>query len=661
MLPRRPVAALPYRAVAASWLTTAKGACILGYRVTQPLRQLPRLPIDLFTLYHLRYQSRFPPPPRHGSPAVTQYLTAYHEAPHTALADEVILTVRTTAHDAQLVAAQYRHPALELLTGTALASFLRRTTTFRDESPRFDGVASLSEAILPYEVYARLGALTTSDDYPHRIAMVLATEPPATTHPGYLDTLLSYPGPLLCTAHFAPEPITVTAAAARRSLRHQRAGGGDALASDDANALTRELYAGNRRAGLLSVTVAVPLGPDAPSDALAGPRTLWESSTGWLARVPGLDAVATYLSQYHRPDAVSSRPRLTSANFCDLVTLPRRLPDEAPFAYFDGPRGDVQPFSPYIADVGHSCVIGGTGNGKSVFFGHIALAARSVGHEVTLFDQHQGFTRMARFAGGTTRTVTPGAPLDNPFHQALTPSLRAWWCLFLQSVVPGLSRTVAALAIDSLYALPPEARDVGVLMDICEENDLSTDDLTPWYDGEQQAVFSPDNEILTPNALEHFDLTAVYDQPVILSYLTSRLLQQLGRGRRRLLIFDEAWAAFASPHLRAFLDASLRTARKLGGALLFASQRPADFAAWAEHLTTRVFLPNPSLTLDQASQIAPVDEAFVEAVRHATPKRDYLVSRGTAWTSLRLDLSPTPHLLALHQPEHGGPIALSAH
>ena len=656
---RRP-AVLPYQGIEAQWLTLDTGACVLGYRVRQPLAALPRLPVELFTLYHLRRRAAFPAVPRGGPPAATQYLARYHEHPRDNLADDVVLTLRAAnARDAALVTVQYKERALEPMTGVELAGFLRRTTTYADDAPRFEGLANVSEAVLPYEVFARMGPLATSAQYPGRIALVVATEPPPETFPQFLAAVLSYRGPILITAHFAPEPVTVTAAAARRALRHQRSGGQEALAHDDAKELTRELYAGNRQAGLLSITLAIPADARDSSHQLAGPKTLWESSTGWLCREPGLDATATYLSQYHRPELVSSRPRLTSANFLDLITLPRQLSDRAPFAYFEGPRGDAQPFSPYVADVGHTLIVGPTGAGKSVFLGHLTMAALAAKHDVTLFDQHQGFTRLAQELGGATRTCSPGEPLDNPFARELTPALRTWWRLFLQTTVPGASAALCDEAITALYEQPEGNRDIGVLIDVCEQNDLDAQDLLPWYDGQNDNVFHPGNHPLPDHAIEHFDITAIYREPLLLSYLTTRLLEQLGHGRRRLLIFDEAWAAFGTPYLKAFLDSALRTARKLGGALLFAAQRPKDFVGWHENIITRVFLPNPNLTLDQAVQIAPVTAEFVEVVNQATPKRDYIVSRDTEWAQLRLDLSPLPELLAIHQPTKGAAVVLA--
>ena len=657
---RRTISALPYQSIAAQWLVLETGACVLGYRVRQPLASLPRLPVDLFTLYHLRRRTAFPPVPRGGPPAATQYLTAYHEHPRDTLADEVVLTLRaSTAREAALVAAQYQDRALQALTGVELAAFLRRTTTFADDAPRFEGLAHLSQAILPYEVFARKGPLATSAGYPGRIALVIATEPPPETTAAFLAAVLSYRGPILITAHFAPEPVTVTAAAARRALRHQRSGGQEALAQDDAKELTRELFSGNRQAGLLSITLAIPADARDSAHQLAAPKTLWESSTGWLCREPGLDATATYLSQYHRPELASARPRLTSANFLDLITLPRQLSDKAPFAYLEGPTGDAQPFSPYVADVGHTLIVGPTGAGKSVFLGHLTIAALAARHDVTLFDQHQGFTRLAQTLGGATRTCSPDAPLDNPFSRQLTGALKTWWILFLRSTVPVASEALCDLAVSTLYEQPQAARDIGVLLDVCEQNDLDTSALLPWYDGAKETIFHPSNEPLPDHAIEHFDITAIYREPLLLSYLTTRLLEQLGRGRRRLLIFDEAWAAFGTPYLEAFLDSALRTARKLGGALLFAAQRPKDFLGWHENIITRVFLPNPNLTLEQATQIAPVDQAFVAVVNRATPKRDYIISRDTEWTALRLDLSPLPDLLAIHQPTRGAAVVLA--
>lgn len=91
---------------------------------------------DVFAI--VRGRARFPAPLRGGPPAATQYLAKYHEHPRDTLADEVVLTLRTAnARDAALVTTEYRERALEALSGIELAAFLRRTTTYADDAPRF--------------------------------------------------------------------------------------------------------------------------------------------------------------------------------------------------------------------------------------------------------------------------------------------------------------------------------------------------------------------------------------------------------------------------------------------------------------------------------------------------------------------------------------------
>jgi len=662
LLPRRSrtsASALPYVSAAAELVTLQGGGCLVAYRVVAPIANLPRLPVDLLTLYHLRRRGAFPEPLRGGPPAVTAYLDAYHGKPRTTVVDEVVLTLRArTRQEALTLRGQYRDPALEPMSGYGLLSFLRRATTFSPEDPNFEGVTALADAIVPFEVEARRGPLATSAVYPQRLAMIVATEPPAETEPALLRHLLARPEPVLVTAHWSPEPLTATAAATRAALRHQRAGGQESLADEEARELTRELFAGNRQAGPLSITLTVPYGDANALQSVAVPRTTWENSTGWLCREPGIDSAAAFLSQYHRPELVSHRPRVTSRTFLDLVTLRQTLPEAEAFAHFDGTAHEVQPFSPYIDDVGHSLIVGPTGTGKSVFLGHLTMAALSAGLQVTLFDQHQGFTKLSRHVGGATTLCAHDAPLDNPFRRPLTRPLARWWDVFLCATVPEASSALRAEALRILYEQPEDQRDFGVILDLMAHAGVDISELLPWYDGDREAVFHPANDLL-PEAphVEHYDLTQVYAEPLILSYLTTRVMDQLGVGRR-LLVFDEAWAAFETDYLRAFLASGLRTARKLGGAFLFAAQRPQDFHGWHENILTRVFLPNPNLTLEDAQAIAPVTEPFVDAVRAAIPRRDYVVSRGTHWATLRLDLADASELLDLHKPPTGGPRVL---
>ncbi len=644
--------ALRYDTVTDDGLLTVDGDAILGYRVSGYLRHLPRLAVNLYTLYHLRRRARFPAAPTGGPPGAADYLARYHNAPRAVYADEVILTLRM-AQANQTAAANHRDPALDRLTGPELLAFLRRATTFGDDAPVFDGASNLSEALIPWDIHARLGPIEFGAAYPRRVAMLVATQPPPTTAPAFLRHLLSLSTPLLVTTHFEPEPITVTATATRAALRRQRIGGDPALATAEAADLTREIFSTNTPAGRYSMTVSVPFASDDDLHQLSIVRTTFEAS-GWLCREPGVDSTAAYLSTYHCPVFASHRPRMTTANFLDTLTLPRRLTTDRPIAYLTGPAEDVQPFSPYVADVGHTAIVGPTGTGKSVLMGHLVVCALASGIAVTLFDQHRGFTRLARHLGGATRTCAVEAPLCNPFRRPLTPALLRWWDLFLETTVPAAAKAYRTEAIRSLYEMPPAERHLGGLIALFGDTGHDISELLDWFDGRRAQVFHPDNEPLSDSQVEHYDLTAVYDEPILLSYLTTRVMEQLAPTRPRILVFDEAWAAFDNPHLRRFLDDGIRTARKLGGAFVFASQRPADFAGWHENLATTIFLPNPTLTREQATAIAAVDDALVTAVREAIPRRHYVVAQGTAWTTVTLDLSGLPALLHLLQPDLGG-------
>ena len=98
---RASASALPYVSVSDELATLQGGACLVAYRVVAPIANLPRLPVDLLTFYHLRRRGAFPEPLRGGPPAVTAYLDAYHGKQRTTVVDEVVLTLRArTRQDA---------------------------------------------------------------------------------------------------------------------------------------------------------------------------------------------------------------------------------------------------------------------------------------------------------------------------------------------------------------------------------------------------------------------------------------------------------------------------------------------------------------------------------------------------------------------------------
>ncbi|MGE3342311.1 MAG: VirB4 family type IV secretion system protein, partial [Vicinamibacterales bacterium] len=116
------------------------------------------------------------------------------------------------------------------------------------------------------------------------------------------------------------------------------------------------------------------------------------------------------------------------------------------------------------------------------------------------------------------------------------------------------------------------------------------------------------------------------------------VIEQTLDGKTPTLIYvEEAWYMLANPTFEEKINDWLRTFRKKRAFVVFATQSPDEFtklrswAAFVANVPTRIFLPsiNDSVaaTADIYRQLFNMNDAQLELLANAIPKRDYLLMK----------------------------------
>jgi type IV secretion system protein VirB4 len=155
-----------------------------------------------------------------------------------------------------------------------------------------------------------------------------------------------------------------------------------------------------------------------------------------------------------------------------------------------------------------------------------------------------------------------------------------------------------------------------------------------------------------------FDMTTVLDDPTVrgpvLAYLFHRI-EGLLDGRRLLLAIDEFWKALLDPGFRDLVNDKLKTIRKLNGALILATQSPADALkspiahSIVEQCPTQILLPNPRADAADYRDGLKLSEPEFLAVREDLTVGGwrFLLKQGSASVACELDLTGLEDLVAV--------------
>ena len=273
-------------------------------------------------------------------------------------------------------------------------------------------------------------------------------------------------------------------------------------------------------------------------------------------------------------------------------------------------------------DIGHACVVGPIGSGKTVFIGFCVCMLTKTGATQVLFDKDRGLEILVRALGGRYLPLKNGSRTGmNPLQLEPTPEnvefLKSW----LRRLVERRDRPFTVreegdldLALHGTLKLPVAARRLSRLLEFLDPTDPEGMHarLRPWCElekGDYAWVFDNREDLIVPlleqSSLLGFDVTDFLDNAVTGAPVTMylfHLVKRLLDGRRLVVWMDEFSKLLSDASFEGFAKNGLKTWRKLEGVAAFATQSPSDVLAspiartLVEQTPTKVFFPNGEAT-----------------------------------------------------------------
>jgi type IV secretion system protein VirB4 len=424
--------------------------------------------------------------------------------------------------------------------------------------------------------------------------------------------------------------------------------------------------------------VVVVTDPDPQrADAVAAEIVKTLHDSGYAGRVESVNALEAFLGTlpgHGYPNL--RRPVVSTRNVADLLpvtsvwpglaTNPSPLfPPASPPLLWAATAG-ATPFRVNLhdSDVGHALVLGKTGSGKSTLLGILAAQFRRYADaQVFGFDVGYSMWLLARALGGSHYDLAAGRPdalRFQPLARVDEPSERAWAAEWIETLATLQGVTVMPLhrlRIDRALALiaenAPAHRTLTELLTQLQHAELSAA-LRPYtFAGLYGQLLDASHDDLGVSQFTVFELRHLLSLddriaiPVLL-YLFRRIEQRLD-GRPTLIEIDEAWMALLHPKFGPRVTQWLLTLRKQNGAVVLATQSPAQLAQLAarhaviDSCPTKFYLPNADAASPSAATLyhdLGLNDREIATVATATPKRHYYMKTPRGSRLFELALGP---------------------
>lgn len=392
-----------------------------------------------------------------------------------------------------------------------------------------------------------------------------------------------------------------------------------------------------------------------------GLTTIYETFNAveaWLSSLPG------------QAYANVRKPLLHTLNLAHLMPFSAVWPGPEKDEYLNGPplmythTHGRTPFRlvNHIGDVGHQFIIGPTGAGKSVLLCMMALQFRRYQDaQVFVFDKGGSF--MAPTFGVNGGYYQLG---DKQYGLAFQPLAhidqeqeRLWATEWLQgllineqlSITPDIKNQIWE-ALVALADLPQEQRTLTGLKALLQDQRLRQALGNYTIEGAFGYLLDADEERLGDANWQCYEMEELMSSPSVvppvLSYLFHRLEQRFD-GRPTLLVLDEAWLFLDHPMFASQIKNWLKTLRKQGVSVVFATQSVEDALnssiapAILESCPSRILLPNDRIlepSIRESYESLGLNERQINILAHATPKQQYYFQSRDGNRLFDLELGP---------------------
>ena len=531
------------------------------------------------------------------------------------------------------------------------------------------------------------------------IKLLSMAEPPSQTFPHLLRGLLAIPCNMIACSEWKREPNQTVRREIDKKRRHYHLAKSSMLSYlgnsnprpdeillddsktavvDELNSALREMEINENYFGRYSVTIALFHESEAALRqataktievfATHDSRVVEESYNmlnAWASLIPG---------NY----AYSLRPMwLLNSNYADLSFLFAPSQGQMWNEHLQRPAlgiVETQAATPYflnlhVADVGHSCILGSIGSGKSFLVNYLTSAYQKYGPYTVIFDLGGSYRSLTRHYGGSYLHIGKEAGFHiNPFCLPPTEENLEFLFSFVRvllergndSLTPD-ERKDLHRAIADLYALDPGVRTLSTLAQTCRRSYSRR--LDEWVGaGRLAQYFDHVEDTLTLARFQTFDFEGM-DQPEVVEPMLFYILHRANatiydpaqQTLPKLVVFDEAWRFFRNEITRAYIHEALKTWRKRNAAMILATQSGDDLArsellpTIAESCMTRFFLANPGMDTPTYRDAFHLNSTEADWIARLIPKQQFLLQRPDGSNVLNLYVDPESYRVFANQ------------
>jgi type IV secretion system protein VirB4 len=407
-------------------------------------------------------------------------------------------------------------------------------------------------------------------------------------------------------------------------------------------------------------------------DALACKKVIQD--LGFSARIEELNTMEAWLGSMpsHGVQNVR-RPPVSTENLADLlpvssvwaghVTAPCPLyPKNSPplmMTFAEG--GTAFRANLHCGDVGHTLVLGPTGNGKSLLLSFIAMQFQRYGGRVYCFDKDYSLLPVTLAMGGDHYDLAGSSRELQlcPLSKVQTESDRIWAIEWMEMnlQLQGIQVTPAhrkSLAHALNLVLESQSRSITDYVATLQDRTLreALDHYT--VSRALGSLLDARSDNLRTSHFQTFEIGELMqlgskNSVPVLSYLFRCIEQNADGQTPTLLIIDEAWLALSHDAFKHKIKNWLKTKRKANVAVILATQSIVDIdssdilSVLLECCPTKILLPNPNAEHPASRPFYEkigLNSRKIDILTHAIPKRDYLLTNPDGDRLFQLGLGP---------------------
>lgn len=579
-----------------------------------------------------------------------------------------------------------------VLEGEQLLAYLKSTVSTKQHRVLVPEPAHYLDTYLTDQdfhggIYPMLGPQDQPDAH-LRCLGIKARGYPEATYPGIWDVLTTLPMELRAVVRYLPldrDAADQQLNTARKSHYGQRKRGSAVLAerfsrketalmevaaldyAAEAAEAQAEVRKGRVSMGYLTSTVVVW---DADLETVTHKTEAVEqalSSAGFSSKVETLNAVDAWRGTIPgNLYANVRRPLLHSLNLAHL------FPSSS---VYRGPQWNTHLSGPPVLmargkghtpirvclhedDVGHTGLIGSTGDGKSTFLNFLCLQQRRYPEqEIVIFDKMHAARKLTAAVGGLWYDLghAPLQPLAR-LHEAYEIPWAVDWleALLTQervSVTPDIKDDLY-VALVELATWDIRKRTMTSLTGLIQHPMAKVALKMYTKDGPYGMVTDGEDDGIGNNPWLCFELNTILDTPRLLGAILPALFHRLEQrltGVPTLYVMHEAWIAFDTAYWAERLRGWLKGFRVRNGSVVLASQSLADavdspiMPALLDNVATWIFTPNNKARTKQIGEYyeaVGLNERQRELLELATKKQDYYIVQNGGQSMIQLDLGP---------------------